>query len=286
MTSFRLFVYALLMITFDDASQRAEPLADTADHSCPFLFVSWNGHDIGRSKSSDDIAYMARTVREADIVALQEVVAGKGFGAQTVAALAAELSKDGDIWDYVISDPTQPKSPGVERYAYLIKSTVSFSRRSAILHAEVGVAIDREPYSFIGTFGVDTSIEFLSFHAVPKSKSPQQEVESAITMPDLINMPRVIFAGDFNLNRKVTDPLFAPLGYIGHITQETTLKQTVTSAGDYTSHQYDNIYTKGIKVCESGVIDFVTEYFSPIDTMSLTAAREISDHLPVYIRFK
>ncbi len=254
--------------------------------TCPYLFVSWNGRNIGRSKSPEDIARMANILRNADIVALQEVVAGKGFGAKTIAALVNALEKDGSTWDYVVSDPTLPPSPGVERYAYLIKSTVSFNRRSAILHEEVGTKIDREPYSIVVTFGTDTAIEFFSFHAVPEHKLPANEVASVTSIPDLVSTARVVFAGDFNLNRTVTDPLFAPLGYTGHITEHTTLKETVAPLGMYTSHQYDNIYTKGVHVCESGVIDFVSETGTPITTATLATARSVSDHLPVYIRFK
>ena len=284
-----LFVLVLLIIG-SLVTYSVEPTRTTkvqnSNSSCPYLFISWNGRDVGQSKSADDIAHMAKIVHEADIIALQEIVAGKGFGAKTVAALAAELSKDGSSWDYIVSDPTQPPSPGVERYAYLIRSTVSFQRRSATLHAEVAATIDREPYSLLAIFGIGTTIEFFSFHAVPEGKQPEREVASLTTMPDLMSGQRVIVAGDFNLNRKVTDPLFTPHGYTGHITQETSLKEMVTPTGDYLSHQYDNIYTKGIDVCESGVIDFVTQDVSPVSTRTLTAARQVSDHLPVYIRFK
>ncbi|MFT6841820.1 MAG: deoxyribonuclease-1-like protein, partial [Psychroserpens sp.] len=46
--------------------------------------ISWNIRDFGKTKSSDELDRMAEIVRDADIVAIQEVVAGYG-GAQAVA---------------------------------------------------------------------------------------------------------------------------------------------------------------------------------------------------------
>ena len=48
----------------------------------------------------------------------------------------------------------------------------------------------------------------------------------------------------------------------------------------------DRADTVGVHVCESGVIDFVSSKFSPVTNESLKEARKISDHLPVYIRFR
>jgi endonuclease/exonuclease/phosphatase family metal-dependent hydrolase len=59
-----------------------------ASHDCPYLFVSWNLQDFGRSKSPEEIERIAEIIVAADVVALQEVVAGKGFGAQAIARLA------------------------------------------------------------------------------------------------------------------------------------------------------------------------------------------------------
>ena len=66
---------------------------------------------------------MANTLREFDVIALQEVIAGYG-GAQAVARLAGELNRTGAKWDFVVSNPTQSSSPqAAERYAYLWKTS-------------------------------------------------------------------------------------------------------------------------------------------------------------------
>ena len=79
-------------------------LFSTALFSQPKL-LSWNIENIGQSKSNVEISFVANTVKDFDIIAIQEVVAGDG-GAQAVARLADELNRKGAKWDYTISDPT------------------------------------------------------------------------------------------------------------------------------------------------------------------------------------
>ena len=56
--------------------------------------LSWNFENFGKSKSEETINYIANSLREYDIIAIQEVVAGYG-GAQAVARLADELNRKG-----------------------------------------------------------------------------------------------------------------------------------------------------------------------------------------------
>jgi endonuclease/exonuclease/phosphatase family metal-dependent hydrolase len=255
-------------------------------HDCPFLFISWNVQDFGRSKSPAEISQIAEIINAADLVALQEVVAGKGFGAQAVAKLAETLSRRGSVWDYIVSDPTRPKSPGVECYAFLVKPSIFFSRRNAKLESSMASVVEREPYTFVGQGSNSEPILFFSFHAVPSDKQPENEARALSVLPVIVNTERVVIAGDFNVGFETTDEIFVPLGYTGHIVDETTLKKSPDEQGVYAHRQYDNIYTKGVTVCESGVIDFVELFYSPVTPTSLEEARKLSDHLPVYIWFK
>lgn len=84
--------------------------------------MSWNIENLGRSKSNLELEFIANTLKDLDIVALQEVVAGDG-GAQTVAKLADELNRKGTKWDYAISNPTSSSAYKTERYAYLWKTS-------------------------------------------------------------------------------------------------------------------------------------------------------------------
>jgi endonuclease/exonuclease/phosphatase family metal-dependent hydrolase len=80
--------------------------------------LSWNIENLGKSKSDKTINYIANALRDYDIIAIQEVVAGYG-GAQAVARLADELNRKGAKWDYVISDPTSSSAYKTERYAFI-----------------------------------------------------------------------------------------------------------------------------------------------------------------------
>lgn len=83
--------------------------------------LSWNIENLGKSKSDSAITYIANTVKDYDVVVIQEVVAGNG-GAQAVAKLAGELNRKGAKWDYSISDPTSSSAYKTERYAYIWKT--------------------------------------------------------------------------------------------------------------------------------------------------------------------
>lgn len=266
--------------------------------SCPYTMVSWNLGNFGKSKTDDVIEKIAQVLKSknADILAIQEVTAGKGFGAKKVAELAMELSNTtGEGWDYVVSDPTLPSSPGVERYAYVFKKAkVSVNHDKVQLLSELQEQIDREPY--YGTFSFKSKspqsrldVVLFSIHTVPTAKNPKLEVETLTTSATLQkihkeNIP-AIFSGDFNLAPDATDPTFSSLGFKGMIKQKTSLKQKVTVMGEYLTHQYDNVYVKNIRVCSSGVVDFVQMMYLPVTNESLVQARTVSDHLPVYINF-
>ena len=83
---------------------------------------SWNIENIGQSKSDSEIQFMAAVLKNYDVVAIQEVVAGLG-GAAAVARLHDALNRTGSKWDYTVSDPTTGSTYKTERYAYLWKTT-------------------------------------------------------------------------------------------------------------------------------------------------------------------
>ena len=56
--------------------------------------ISWNIQDLGRTKNDEELEAIAQIIRDADIVAIQEVVAGYG-GAQAVARLHDLLNRKG-----------------------------------------------------------------------------------------------------------------------------------------------------------------------------------------------
>jgi endonuclease/exonuclease/phosphatase family metal-dependent hydrolase len=249
--------------------------------------MSWNLYNFGRKKSDEDIAFMASILSRADIVAVQEVTAGKDFGVQAVAKLADALSRTGTSWDYIVSDPTvSSDTAGVERYAYLFKSSmVSINRREAHLVNALEGPIDREPYTLLFVPKKVETLRIFTIHAVPTAKHPINEVAALVAADELKDTPRAIVAGDFNLGPGSTDKYFESIGYTGHIIGLTSLNRKVKGER-YLAHQYDNIYTKGIEVCTAGIVDFVQDSFAPVADESLKRAHRISDHLPVFATFR
>ena len=246
--------------------------------------ASWNIQHLGRTKTPEDIYEIANTLRDFDIVAIQEVVAKDPAGAQAVAKIADELNRMGSKWDYQISDPT--KSPSVfmsERYAFLWKtSKVSIIHR-AYLDKELEDLCYREP--FIAKFKAKGKTEpfyVVNYHSRKYNDRPEEEIIHFIEYRERLNSNRILIAGDFNLSE--THAVWKPFyrrGFRNALqNQRTTLKMKCKN-GDYLSHPIDNIYfLSGIVKINAGSVDIVG------NCDNLKRAREISDHLPVYMEFK
>lgn len=246
--------------------------------------VSWNIRHLGRTKTDQDIHDIANIIRNFDIVAIQEVVAKDPAGAQAVAKIADELNRMGAKWDYQISDPT--KSPSVyisERYAFLWKTSKVSMVHRAYLDAELEDLCYREPY--IAAFkikGKSESFFVVNYHSRKYNDKPEEEILHFINYPKKLNSERIIIAGDFNLSEKhaVWKPLYQK-GFKSALKNQRTTLKVKCKNGDYLSHSIDNIYfVPGIEMLRAGSLDFIGS------CENLSRAREISDHLPVYMEFK
>jgi endonuclease/exonuclease/phosphatase family metal-dependent hydrolase len=242
--------------------------------------ISWNIRDFGKTKSSDELEKIAEIVRDTDILAIQEVVAGYG-GAQAVAKLSDILNRKGSKWDYVISNPTNSSKYVTERYAFVWKTKHIKIKNRGWLLDELNSQIDREP--FLLNFYLDQQkFTVINFHSRPHDKNPEIEIEFLSRFAvDSLATPLII-AGDFNVDEK--EPVFDPLkskGYNSTITaQKTTLKKTC-KRGNYLNYPIDNIfYSSDVKKVDGGVLDFVRL------CDRLEQARKLSDHLPVFLRFR
>lgn len=239
--------------------------------------ISWNIQDFGKTKSNDELNEMAELLRDADIVAIQEVVSGFG-GAQAVAKLTDILNRKGAQWDYAISNPTRIPKYVTERYAIVWKTKHIKIKNRGRLIKELETVIDREPF-ILDFYMKDEKLTLINFHSRPHDKNPEAEI-TALTQYVYSNVTgTVILAGDFNVNEDNT--VFNKLkqqGYSPAVTdQKTTLKRTCDGF-DYRNHAIDNIfYSTNIAKTKSGVIDFVRE------CENLEKARKLSDHLPVYL---
>lgn len=238
--------------------------------------LSWNIENLGNSKSNKDILFIANTVKDYDVIALQEVVAGDG-GAQTVAKLADELNRKGSKWDYIISEPTSSSAYKTERYAFLWKTSKVKKIGEAWLEKKYNLEIDREPYYC--TFQYNTKqFTIANFHAITKSKQPETEIKFFKLLPAQYPNLNLLFVGDFNCPQSHT--VFNPLKKMGYqsvfVNQKTSLKKECKKE-DCLASEFDNIWYNSTKtsVNNSKVLHFYNSF------NTLKEAREISDHIPI-----
>jgi deoxyribonuclease-1-like protein len=238
--------------------------------------LSWNIENLGKSKSDSTIIYIANILRDYDIVAIQEVVAGYG-GAQAVARLADELNRKGSKWDYTISDPTSSSAYKTERYAFMWKTSSVKKIGKAWLEEKYHLLIDREPY--YATFEYDKKqFTLANFHAITKSRQPETEIKYFKFLPAQYPNLNLIFLGDFNCPQSHT--VFNPLKSMGYNSvfqkQMTSLKKECKNSNCLAS-EYDNIWYNANRVVvnQCHVILFYNHF------KTLQEARAISDHIPI-----
>lgn len=243
---------------------------------CQVKLLSWNIENLGKSKSDSTITFIANTIKDYDIVAIQEVVAGYG-GAQAVAKLAYELNRKGAQWDYTISDPTTSSAYKTERYAFLWKTATVKKIGTPWLEKKYNQEIDREPY--YGTFQYNSKqFTLVNFHAITQSKQPETEIKYFKFLPNQYPTLNLIFLGDFNCPQ--SHSVFNPLKKMGYksafVNQKTSLKKQCTDNNCLAS-EFDNIwYTTSIITLKNSKVILFYKFFT-----TLQQARHISDHVPV-----
>lgn len=242
--------------------------------------LSWNLENFGKSKSEQEVEFIANVIKDYDIVTIQEVVAGNG-GAQAVVRLAEALNRKESKWDYRISDPTSSSSYKTERYAFLWKTKNLKLKGRPWLERNYHLEIDREPY--YATFEINgKNITIASFHAITKSKQPETEIKYFKFLPQEYPNQNIVFAGDFNCPQ--SHSVFTPLKKMGFtpilINQKTSLKKE-PKGDNYLASEFDNIFykTNSINFIKADVILFYKNF------ISLEEARKISDHIPIWFEF-
>ena len=241
---------------------------------------SWNLKDFGNSKGDSELEFIAKTIKDYDIIAIQEVVSGDG-GAQTVAKLHYKLNQTGSKWDYSISDPTSSSAYKSERYTFFWKTSKVSRVGNSWLEKKYHLEIDREP--FFTTFKAEgKEFTLVNFHAITKSMQPETEVKYFKYLPEEYPNLNLIFCGDFNLPE--SHSVFGPLKSKGYkpvlVGQKTSLKTTCIE-GDCLASEFDNIFynESKVKFIKSGIILFYEKF------KSFEEARLLSDHVPVYFEF-
>jgi deoxyribonuclease-1-like protein len=242
--------------------------------------LSWNIENFGKSKSDTQLNFIANTIKEYDVITIQEIVASPG-GSKAVSDLVTILNQKGSKWDYRISDPTTGSAYKTERYAFIWKTNKAKLKGSPWLEKKYHLEIDREPY--YATFEVNRkSFTLVSFHAITKSRQPETEIKYFKLLPQQYPGLNLIFAGDFNCPQSHT--VFNPLKKMGYtpvfVNQKTTLKQQCQTNNCLAS-EFDNIFYKPdiVRHISSGTLLFYESFDS------LQEARKISDHIPIWFEF-
>lgn len=248
-----------------------------------FTVCSWNLKDLGRTKSNEKIEFIAKLIKDYDIILIQEVVARDPAGAQAVGRLGEALKRLGSNWEYRISDITSGEnSYKNERYAFLWQPSKVKLLGKPWLEKRFHSEIDREPFMATFLVGKD-SVTLVNFHAITKSKQPEREIKYFKFLPEEYPDLNLIFGGDFNLPQSHT--VFNPLKKMGYasvfVGQKTTIKKRCIM-DDCLSQEFDNFYFPAarIKLRTSKVIHFYKEM------ASLDEANLISDHLPIMAEFE
>jgi endonuclease/exonuclease/phosphatase family metal-dependent hydrolase len=239
--------------------------------------------NFGKSKSDEQIGFIAAAIKRVDILLIQEVVAEDPGGAKAVARLGEALNKTGTKWEYRISDPTSGNnSYKKERYAIFWKPSIVTLIGKPWLEKNYQHEIDREPY--YASFKCGTK-EFtvVNFHAITKSMQPETEIKYFRNLPAAYPRLNLLFFGDFNLPQ--SHSVFYPLktmGYTAAFTnQKTSLKQNCAETSCL-SAELDNCFysPKKIKMNSSRVLHFYKAF------PNFKEARSISDHIPIVVEFE
>ena len=246
--------------------------------------LSWNLYNFGKSKEDQEIEYIAKKIKDFDIVAIQEVSTSL-YGIRAVAKLADELNRTGSKWEYKISEPTSGQ--GTERYAYLWKTatrTAKISLKKDWLEQSLEAQINREPYmarfEITSKSNTKNTVLIGSFHAVPTNKNPENEIVLLEEIPKRYKTDNILILGDFNLEGKhEAFDVLRKSSFVGAFDGQKTSLRMKEKDGDPLNAEYDNIFveTKPFDIKKAEVIHFYKDY------KTLKEARYISDHIPVWV---
>jgi deoxyribonuclease-1-like protein len=243
--------------------------------------ASWNLQNFGTNKKDWVIDLMAQSLKDFDVVAIQEINTGPS-GSQAVGKLVAALNRTGNKWSYSISEiTTSGNRQEKERYAFLWKAAGIKLQGKPYLASKLSDEICREP--FIGVFKKDDLVfTLVNIHAIPKKKQPETELKYLKSMSELYPGNNFIFLGDFNCPESHT--VFSPLKKLAFMPalkgQKTTLKQQCKN-GECLASAYDNIFYSALKFTKitSNIVPFYTK-------IQWNMARFVSDHIPVFVELE
>jgi endonuclease/exonuclease/phosphatase family metal-dependent hydrolase len=278
------------------------------DHN--FILGTWNLRAFGRvhrawtenpgspKRNLRAMAGIAEVIRRFDVVAIQEVKR------ETEAIRMLVNDFLGPDWEMIVSDVTAGDAGNVERLAYV------YDRRRVTPSGLVGEIVlpptplgdpmqqfDRTPF-LVGFQAGSERFALLTAHirygSVPQDRIPELRELARFVATEIRDRSRVqgaeevnlIVLGDFNIDKRVNNPLFDAFVSTG-LWVPDALRSLTTTAGEQAKH-YDQIawfrddltlLTQG----RAGVIDFTRAVFPEL-TLSQMSHR-VSDHFPLWVEF-
>jgi endonuclease/exonuclease/phosphatase family metal-dependent hydrolase len=236
--------------------------------------ASFNIQVFGRTKIGKPTVMdvLTRIVRQFDVVAIQEI---RSRDDDILPRFVDMLNGGERHFDFVIG-PRLGRTDSTEQYAFIFDTqTLEVDRNQLYTLNDPDDVLHREPFvAWFRARGAPVDMAF-TFSLVNIHTDPDEVEREIDALDDVIHAVRndgrqeddVILLGDFNAD----DRHFGQLGRVANI----------LSAG---THQYDNIVFDRLATGEftgrAGVFDFLRTF-----DLSLDAAQDVSDHLPVWAEF-
>lgn len=245
--------------------------------------ASFNIQVFGTSKldKPDVMDVLVRTVRQFDIVAIQEV---RASDTTVVSQFVSRLNAAGRRYD-AVTGPRLGRTSSKEQYAYIFDTQRVEIDPSAVYTVEdPDDLLHREP--LVAAFRVrgPPPEQAFTFSLINIHTDPDETDTELDALADVYRAVRndgrreddIILLGDLNVDD-------AHLGELGSVSDITWLISG-TPTNTRRTRQYDNILFQRRATVEfagrAGVFDFGSEY-----RLTMDAALAVSDHLPVWAEF-
>jgi endonuclease/exonuclease/phosphatase family metal-dependent hydrolase len=254
-----------------------------ASNHSTIRIASFNIQVFGRTKISKPTVMesLTRIVRQFDVVAIQEI---RSRDDDILPRFVDMLNGGERHFDFVIG-PRLGRTDSTEQYAFVFDTqTLEVDRNQLYTLNDPDDVLHREPFvAWFRARGAPAEQAF-TFTLVNIHTDPDEVEREINALDNVIHAVRtdgrqeddVILLGDFNAD----DRHFGQLGRVANIFPALSNVATNTSG----TRQYDNIVFDRLTTREftgrSGVFDFLRAF-----DLSLDAAQEVSDHLPVWAEF-
>ncbi len=259
-----------------------KPVAEKTGHAT-IRVASFNIQAFGSSKleKPEVMEILARVVREFDVIAIQEI---RSRSQDILPRFVDLINATGRHYDYVIG-PRLGRTSSKEQYAFIFdRATLEVDRFHMYTVADPDDLLHRPP--LVAAFRVrgPPPDQAFTFTLVNVHTDPDEVQQELNVLDDVFRLVQndgrgeddVIMLGDFNADDK----------HLGDLGQLTAMSCAIIGRSTNTrgTDQYDNLVFNDRATTEfigrSGVFDFMREY-----NLSLEAALEVSDHLPVWAEF-